>query len=160
MCRKQIFSEWPETPRNILEKIIQNPCQRWRPWGPHPVHEGGAPPLGRAPLPRGPPGCPPTPTPTLYICFRREKNRREEIIAFYDTEPPPSPNLSREGCSGVRSGLRRGGFVAVVIINHPPSPISWCSPPCVSNSIVGLLDGDRLDEFYHVIELVLLGFDP
>ena len=31
---------------------------------------------------------------------------------------------------------------------------------CVSNSIVGLLDGDGLDEIYHVIELVLLGFDP
>ena len=34
------------------------------------------------------------------------------------------------------------------------------SPPCVSNSIVGLLDGDGLDEIYHVIDLVLLGFDP
>ena len=73
-------------------------------------------------------------------------------------EPPPSPNLPREGWSGVRSGLRRGGFVAIVIINHPLSPISWCSPPCVSNSIVGLLDGDGLDEIYHVIKLVLLGF--
>jgi len=30
----------------------------------------------------------------------------------------------------------------------------------VSNSIIGLLDGDGLDEIYHVIELVLLGFDP
>ena len=30
----------------------------------------------------------------------------------------------------------------------------------MSNSIVGLLDGDGLDETYHVIELVLLGFDP
>ena len=30
----------------------------------------------------------------------------------------------------------------------------------MSNSIVGLLDGDGLDEIYHVIELVLLGFDP
>ena len=57
----------------------------------------GAPPLGRAPLPRGPLGDPPTPTPTLYICFRRETNQREEIIAFYDTEPPPSPKTSREG---------------------------------------------------------------
>ena len=28
------------------------------------------------------------------------------------------------------------------------------------NSIVGLLDGDGLDAIYHVIELVLLGFDP
>ena len=30
----------------------------------------------------------------------------------------------------------------------------------MSNSIVSLLDGDGLDEIYHVIELVLLGFDP
>ena len=36
-------------------------------------------------------------TPTPYICVRGEKNQREEIIVFYDTEPPPSPNLSREG---------------------------------------------------------------
>ena len=122
------------------------------------TRQGGAP--WARPLPRGPPGGPPTPTPTPYIGFRGGKNQREEIIAFYDTEPPPSPKTSREGWSGVRSGLRRGGFVAIVIINHPPSPISWCSPPCVSNSIVGLLDGDGLDEIYHVIKLVLLGFDP
>ena len=30
----------------------------------------------------------------------------------------------------------------------------------MSNSIVGLLGGDEVDENYHVIELVLLGFDP
>ena len=30
----------------------------------------------------------------------------------------------------------------------------------MSNPIVGLLDDDALDEIYHVIELVLLGFDP
>ena len=30
----------------------------------------------------------------------------------------------------------------------------------MSNSIVGLLDGDGLDEVYHVIELVWLGLDP
>ena len=29
----------------------------------------------------------------------------------------------------------------------------------MSNSIVGLLDGDGLDEIYHVIELILLGFE-
>ena len=133
-----------------------------RPGSPHPVHEGG----GRVPSPwvrplsRGPPDAPPTSTPTLYIPFRGDKNQRESFIAFYDTEPPPSPKTSREGWSGVRSGLRRGESVAIVIINHPPSPISWCSPLCVSNSIVGLLDGDGLDEMYHVIELVLLEFDP
>ena len=156
MCRKQIFSEWPETPQNILEKIIKNPRQRWRPGGPYPFHEGG----GGCPLPRGPPGPPPTSTPTPYIHVRGEKNQREGFIAFYDTEPPPSPKLSLEGWSGVRSGLRRGGFITVIIINHPPSPISWCSPPCVINSIVGLLGGDGLDEIYHVIKLVLLGLIP
>ena len=58
---------------------------------------------GRALPPRhavlscGPPGAPPTSTPTLYIPFHGEKNQRESFIAFYDTEPPPSPNLSREG---------------------------------------------------------------
>ena len=120
---------------------------------------GRALPPGRTPLSRGPPDAPPTSTPTPYISFHGEKNHRESFIAFYDMEPPPSPNLSREGWSGVQSGLRRGEFVAVIIINHPPSPISWCSPPCVSNSIIGLLDGDGLDEIYHVIKLVLLGFD-
>ena len=30
----------------------------------------------------------------------------------------------------------------------------------MSNSIIGLLDGDGLDEIYHVIELVLLRLDP
>ena len=124
------------------------------------TRHGAPPPIGRTLLSRGPPGPPPTLTPTPYIPSRGEKNQRESFIAFYDMEPPPSPNLSWDGWSGVRSGLRRGGFVAVVIINHPPSPIPWCSAPCVSNSIVGLLDGDGLDEIYHVIELVLLGFDP
>src|SRR3954463_3190143 len=73
--------------------------------GPHPVHEGGgrAPPRAR-PLPRGPPEAPPTPTPTLYICFRGEKNQGEEIIAFYDTEPPPSPKpLGRADLESVRA---------------------------------------------------------
>ena len=59
---------------------------------------GGAPaPPGRAPLPRGPPGAPPTSTPTPYIRVRGEKNQRERFIAFYDMEPLPSPKLSREG---------------------------------------------------------------
>ena len=116
--------------------------------------------VGARPLPRGPPGAPPTSTPTPYIRVRGEKNPRKIFNMFYDTEPPPSPKTSREGWSGVRSGLRRGESVAIVIINYPPSPISWCSPPCMSNSIVGLLDGDGLDAIYHVIELVLLGFDP
>ena len=57
------------------------------------VHEAGR----RASHPRGPLAAPPTSTPTLYIHVRGEKNQREGFIAFYDTEPPPSPNLSRGG---------------------------------------------------------------
>ena len=42
---------------------------------------GGAPaPLGRAPLPRGPPGASPTPTPTLYIVFRGEKIKEKNSL--------------------------------------------------------------------------------
>ena len=69
------------------------------PGGAHPIHEGGGTPtpLGRAPISRGPPEAPPTATPTLYIHVRGEKNQGESFIVFYDTEPPPSPNLSREG---------------------------------------------------------------
>ena len=116
-------------------------------------------PLGAPPASWGPRRSTNLNSNSIYSRLGR-KNKREGFIAFYDTKPPPSPNLSREGWSGVRSELRRGESVAIVIINHPPSPISWCSPPCVSNSILGLLDGDGLDEIYHVIELVLLGFDP
>ena len=76
------------------------------------------------PLPCAFPEPPPTLTPTPYILFWGEKNQGEGFITFYDTEPPPPPILHQEGRSGVRSGLRRGENDAVVIINHPPSPIS------------------------------------
>ncbi len=52
---------------------------------------------GRAPYLVGPLFDSPTSTPTPYIEFRGEKNQREEIIAFYDTEPSPSPKTSWEG---------------------------------------------------------------
>ena len=126
---------------NFTENIFatyKNTGERIKTRGPTPCPRG----WGVRPLPRRPPQAPPTSTPTLYIHVRGEKNQREGFITFYDMEPPPSPKHSREGWSGVRSGLRRVESVAIVIINHPPSPISWCSPPCVSNSIVGLLDGD------------------
>ena len=156
MCRKEKFSECPGNPRRHFSDLIRIFGKRISARGPTacPQDRGARPPISWAPW---------TPSDlnsnSIYSVSGR-KNQRESFIAFHDTEPPPSPNLSREGWSGVRSGLRRGGFIVVVIINHPPSPISWCSPPCVSNSIVGLLDGDGLDEIYHVIELVLLGFDP
>ena len=66
---------------------------------------------------------PPPPTPALYSLSRPEKIKREEFIAFYDTEPPPPPILPLEGRFGVCSGLRRGEIDVVLITNHPSSPI-------------------------------------
>ena len=125
MCRNKSSRNDLKLHGTSIWKIRKIPEEKSMSGGPHPAHEGGGcacPPRAR-PLPRGPPDAPPTSTPTPYIHFRG-KNQREGFIAFYDTEPPPSPRTSREGWSGVRSGLQRGGFVVVVIINHPPSPIS------------------------------------
>ena len=143
---------------NSTEHLRKNNKKSSPPGGPHPVHEGGgrAHPLWARPLSRGPLAAPPTSTPTPYIPSHGEKNQRGSFIVFYNTEPPPSPKTSREGWSRVRSGLRKEESVAIVIINIPPSPISWWSPQCVSNSIVVLLDDDGLDEIYYVLRMMLL----
>ena len=69
-----------------------------RPGGPHPVHEGGgAPtPLGVPPASWAP-WCSTDLNSNSIYHVRGEKNQREGFIAFYDTKPPPSPKLSREG---------------------------------------------------------------
>ena len=100
-----------------LRKNNKKPLPKMKTRGPTPFSRG----WGARPLPRGPPGDLPTPNPTLYICFQEEKNRGEEIIAFYNTEPPPSPKTSQEGWSGVRSGLRRRGIRRCH--HHQPSSI-------------------------------------
>ena len=66
--------------------------------GPPPLHEGGgAPaPLGRAPY-LVPPYCLFDSNSNSIYCVLGRKNQREEFIAFYDTEPPPSPKTSQEG---------------------------------------------------------------
>ena len=71
-----------------------------------------------------PPGGPADLETDAIKSYFSKKNQGERIIAIHETEPPPSPVLPREGRSGVRLGLRRGESVAIVIINHPPSPIS------------------------------------
>ena len=81
-----------------------------------------------APWPRlaglwGPRGSTATNPSSIYSLSSGKKNQGEEFIAFYDTEAPPPPVLPLEGRSGVRSGLRRGEIVAIVIINLPSSPI-------------------------------------
>ena len=108
----------------IIFGIYKKYWQKMKTRGPTPCPRGwGArPPPRERPLSRGPTGASPTSTPTLYIPFHGQKNQRGSFIAFYNTEPPPSPNLSREGWSRVCSRLRRGESIAIIIINLPPSP--------------------------------------
>ena len=131
-------------------------------WG---GHLGGHNPPGRA----SPPDTPRWVLPIWWPCwppnrrykipYFQKKNQGGKIIVFHETEPPPSPVLPWEGISGVRLGLQRGGSSIFVITNTSPSPIPWCAPSGVSNSFVGSLVGEELDEIHHVIELVLLGHD-
>ena len=137
-------------------------------WSQDPLERGpwvgtthqGAPPLLARPGGLYPPGGPADLNPDTINSYFRRKNKGERIIAIHETEPPPSHVLPREGRSGVRLRLRRGGSLFFIITNPSPSPIRWCSPPRVSNSFVGSLVGEELDEIHHVIELVLLGPDP
>ena len=74
--QKQKFSEWPETSRRLFLEIIKNTGERIKARGPTPCPRGWghAPSPWACPLSRGPPGAPPTSTPTLYIPFHGEKN--------------------------------------------------------------------------------------
>ena len=56
--------------------------------------------------------------------------------------------------SEVPNGLQIGESSVFVITNPPSSPIPWCSPLGVSNSFVGSLVGEDLDEIHHVINRV------
>ena len=124
----------PETSRRLILEILKNTGERIKARGATPCPRG----WGRAPCLVGPLVLHrPQLQPHIFTFGR--KNQGEGFITFYNTEPPPSPKLSREGWSGVHSGLQRGESVAIVIINHPPSPISWCSPPCMSNSVTSLV---------------------
>ena len=120
MCRKKSSRNDLKLHETYFWEILKNTGRRIHVRGASTYPRG----WGARPLPRGPPVTPPTSTPTPYIRVQGEKYQREGFITFYDTEPPPSPVLPREGRSRVCSGLRRGESVAIVIINHPPSPIS------------------------------------
>ena len=123
------------------------------------THQGASPLLAH-PGGLSPPGGPANPKTDAIISYFRRKNQGEIIIMIHETELPPSPVLPREVRSGVRLGLWRGGSSFFVVTNPSPSPIPWCSPPGVSNSFVGLLVDEELDEIHYVIELVLLVPDP
>ena len=89
LCRNKSSQNDLELHGDTFQKIIKNTGERIKARGLTPFPRG----WGRAsPLPRGPPGAPPTSTPTPYIHVRGEKNQREGFIAFYDTEAPQALN--------------------------------------------------------------------
>ena len=98
MCRNKSSRNDLKLHGTYFWKILKILEEEYTSGGPPPAHEGGGTPAPWArPLPRGPPVAPPTSTPTPYIRVRGEKNQREGFIVFYDTEPPPSRNIPREG---------------------------------------------------------------
>ena len=98
MCRNKSSRNDLKLHRTYFWKILKILEEESTSGGPHPVHEGGGAP---APL-----GAPPASwalwsstdlnSNSIYSCSGR-KNKGEGFIAFYDTEPPPSPKLSWEG---------------------------------------------------------------
>ena len=108
-----------------LRKNNKKSSPKMKTRGPTPCSRGwGARPPWARPLPRGPPGGPPTPTPTPYIGFRGEKIREKKSSHFtIRSRRQALIFLGRAYLESIR-GSGEGEFVAVVIINHPPSPIS------------------------------------
>ena len=108
--QKQKFSEWPENQRRLFLEYIKNNGKKIHIRGPTPCPQGwGAhlPPWAR-PCLMGPLTLHQPQLQLHIFTFGEKKNQREGFIVFYDTEPPSSPNPSREGWSGVRSGSREG----------------------------------------------------
>ena len=96
----------------------------------------------------------------LHIFRFTEKKIREEVSSHFTirSRRQALKPLGRADLESVRgSGEGNPSPSSSSTILHPQF---HGSPPCVSNSIIGLLDSDGLDGIYHVIELVLLGFDP
>ena len=101
-------------------------------WSQEPLEEGiwvgithqGAPPAPARSGGLSPPSGPADPDSDAIKSHYSRKNQGERIIAIHETEPPPSPVLPREGRSGVRLGLQRGGGSSFFVITNPsPSPI-------------------------------------
>ena len=84
MCRNKSSLNDLKLHGTYFWKILKILAKESTPGGPHPVHEGGgrAHPPGVRPLPHGPPGAPPTSTPTPYIRVWGEKNREKDSSRF------------------------------------------------------------------------------
>ena len=155
MCRNKSSRNGTKLCEDFLE-LIKNIGERINVRRPTPCPRG----CRARPLPRGPLELH-RPQLQLHIFVLRERKIREKDSLCFTirSRRQALKPLGRADLESVR-GSREGNPSPSSSSNLPPSPISRFSPPCVSNCIVGLLDGDGLDEIYHVIKLVLLGFDP
>ena len=124
MCRKQKFSEWPETPRNLFLENIKNTGRRIHVRGAStcPRGWGCALPPGRAPLPRGPPVGPPVP----IFCYMKSFVRRKIISKLSGRDSAATrrnlggTNLGlRRSCYARETSLREGEIITIVITNDP-----------------------------------------
>ena len=111
MCRNKSFRNDLKLHGAYFWKILKILAKESRPGGPPPVHEGGgACPPGRAPLPRGPLGAPPTSTPTPYIRVWGEKIREKDSSRFMIRSRRQALNsLGRADLESVR-GSREGNL--------------------------------------------------
>ena len=83
MCRNKSSRNDLKLHGTYFWKILKILAKESRPGGPPPAHEGGGAPTPWArPLPRGPPGAPPTSTPTPYIRVGGEKIREKGSSRF------------------------------------------------------------------------------
>ena len=76
--QKEKFSEWPENPGSHFLELIINTGEKNQHQGAHTLSTR----VGACLLPRGPPGAPPTSTPTPYIRVRGEKIREKDSSRF------------------------------------------------------------------------------
>ena len=140
---------------------IKNIGERIKTRGPTPCPRGWgrALPPGRAPCLVGPLALH-RPQLQLHIFRFTKKKIREKVSSRFTIRSRRQALISLgrpdlDSARGSREGDSSPSSSSTILHHH-----AWCSPPCVSNSIIGLLDGDGLDEISHVIKLVLLGFDP
>ena len=105
----------------------------------------GAPPLGRAPLPHGPPGG--SPTPILSYMKSFDEKKIEGNLSGRDSAATRrnlgETNLGlRQSCSAGDTSLREGEIITIVITNIFTSTISSPNPSSslVSNSCLKVRD--------------------
>ena len=102
---------------------MKNPRQRWRPGGPHPVHEGGGrPPYGAPPYLVGPLVALRWPSSPIWSLSSRKKirsnlSRRNSATTRRNLG---GSNLElRQRCSVGETSLPEGEIIAIVITNAP-----------------------------------------